>query len=275
MLKAQLEEAVNFVRGRSRSRPAVGIILGSGLGHFAEGLQKAVAIPTAEVPHYPISTAPGHAGRLVFGWVAETPVLAVQGRVHAYEGYPLARVVFPVHLMAELGVGTLVVTNAAGGLNPNFRPGDLMVIVDHINLMFDNPLLGPNGRGLGPRFPDMCEPYSQPLIELAEATALELGVRLQKGVLAASKGPSYETAAEVRMLRSIGGDAATMSTVPEVIAAVYRGLRVLGISCITNLATGLSPTPLTHEEVTEVAARVRERFTALISAILARMSQRT
>jgi purine-nucleoside phosphorylase len=271
MITSQLKKAVDFIRSKTEEIPKVGIILGSGLGSFAEELKNKTVIATSTIPHYPVSTVEGHAGKLVFGELDRVKVLALQGRVHAYEGYSLAQVTFPVHLIAELGVRNLIVTNAAGGLNPNFRPGDLMLIVDHINLMFDNPLFGKNEPKLGPRFPDMTQPYDFQLIELAEKAALELGLRLQKGVLVGSKGPSYESAAEVRMFQRLGGDAATMSTVPEVIAAVYRGIRVLGISCITNLATGLSGTKLSHDEVTEVADKVKEKFSRLIKKIILEM----
>lgn len=270
-LTERLQESLEVVRKRTKSKPRVGIILGSGLGPFADGLEDRVAIPTAEIPHYPRSTVEGHAGRFVFGKVAGKEILALQGRVHAYEGYALQKVTYGVHLMAELGIETLIVTNAAGGINPNFVPGDLMVIVDHINLMFDNPLFGPNEERLGPRFPDMSEPYNRELIALAEHVGLEFGIKLQKGVLGALKGPTYETAAEIRMMRWFGADAGTMSTVPEVITAVYRGLKVLGISCITNLATGLSAKKLSHEEVTEVAELVKERFSKLITEIIRRV----
>ncbi|MFQ5674952.1 MAG: purine-nucleoside phosphorylase, partial [bacterium] len=214
-------------------------------------------------------TVEGHAGKWIFGEISDKSILAMQGRVHSYEGYPLSRVTFPVHLMAELGIEKLIITNAAGGHNPKFVPGDLMVISDHINLMFDNPLVGPNE--IGPRFPDMAAPYHPGLIELAEKTALDLGIKLQKGVLAAMKGPTYETAAEVRMLQRLGADAGTMSTVPEAIVAASRSLKVLGISCITNLGTGMSANKLSHDEVTEVADRVKDKFSNLIKEIIHRI----
>ncbi len=271
MLKKQLQESLAFVGAKTQAAPKIGIILGSGLGPFADELQNQTVIETAVIPHYPRSTVEGHAGKLVFGEVSGKKILALQGRVHSYEGYPLQQVAYSVHLMAEIGVKTLIVTNAAGGINLHFKPGDLMLIVDHINLMFDNPLIGVNDDELGPRFPDMSEPYSKELIKLAEETALDLGIKLQKGVLAALKGPTYESAAEIRMMRFLGGDAGTMSTVPEVIAAVYRGMKVLGISCITNLATGMSDKKLSHDEVTEVAELVKGKFSQLIKAIIGRM----
>lgn len=270
-LKAQLRESLGFIQSKTQKHPKTGIILGSGLGPFADTLQDRTVIETATIPHYPKSTVEGHAGRLVFGKIGDREVLALQGRVHAYEGYPLQQVTYSVHVMAELGIEKLIVTNAAGGINPNFAPGDLMLIIDHINLMFDSPLFGCNDDELGPRFPDMSEPYSRPLIELAEQVAADLGIRMQKGVLVALKGPTYESAAEIRMMRRLGADAGTMSTVPEVITAVYRGLQVLGISCITNLATGMTDKPLSHDEVTEVAELVKDKFSKLIKEIISKI----
>lgn len=268
MLKAELREALQYIRRETKADPKVGIILGSGLGPFAEELTNRTEIPTSTIPNYPVSTVEGHAGKWVFGEISGKKILAMQGRIHGYEGYSLQKVTFPVHLMAEVGIEKLIVTNAAGGLNRNFRPGDLMLIVDHINLMFKNPLFGPNDDSLGPRFPDMAEPYNAELIKLAEQTALDLGIKLQKGVLVGLRGPTYETAAEIRMMQRIGGDAGTMSTIPEVIAAVYRGIKVLGISCITNLATGMTDKKLSHDEVTEVAELVKDKFSRLIREIV-------
>ena len=265
---AALQEAREFVDGRCPYAPKLAIILGSGLGTFAEAIQQDVVIPTGEIPQYPVSTVAGHAGRWIFGQVAGKKILALAGRVHTYEGYPISRVGFPVHLLAELGVSRLIVTNASGGVNPKFAPGDLMLIDDHINLMFANPLRGRHDKKLGERWPDMAEPYSRELQEVAMNVARELQIPLRRGVLVASKGPSYESAAEVRMFRRLGGDAATMSTVPEVIAALSRGIKVLGISCVTNLATGLSTRKLDHAEVTETANRISERFAALVKGIV-------
>jgi purine-nucleoside phosphorylase len=273
MLKEQLHESLAFIRTKTKAAPKLGIILGSGLGPFADELQNKTVVATATIPHYPRSTVEGHAGKFVFGEVASKKVLALQGRVHSYEGYSLQQVTYMVHLMAEIGVRNLIVTNAAGGINLHFKPGDLMLIVDHINMMFDNPLIGVNDDALGPRFPDMSEPYSRELIRIAEETASDLGIALRKGVLAALKGPTYESAAEIRMMRFLGGDAGTMSTVPEVIAAAYRGIKVLGISCITNLATGMSDKRLSHDEVTEVAELVKGKFSRLIKAIVGRMER--
>ncbi|MCH8955124.1 purine-nucleoside phosphorylase [candidate division KSB1 bacterium] len=269
MLKTQLDEAVNYIRSKTEAAPKLAIILGSGLGPFAEEIQNGTGISTSSIPNYPPSTVEGHAGKWIFGDIEGKTILAMKGRVHSYEGYPLQKVTFPLQLMAQMGIEKLIVTNAAGGHNPRFTPGDLMLITDHINLMFDNPLIGPNE--LGPRFPDMCEPYDAELIALAEKAALDLGIKLQKGVLAALKGPTYETAAEVKMLQRLGADAGTMSTVPEVIAAVSRGIKVLGISCITNLGTGMSPEKLSHDEVTEVADMVKDKFSRLIREIISRI----
>ncbi len=198
MLKTQLNEAVRFIRSKTSVQPKLAIILGSGLGPFAEEVQDQTAISTSSIPNYPASTVEGHAGKWIFGDIEGKTILAMKGRVHSYEGYPLQKVTFPLQLMAQLGIEKLIVTNAAGGHNPRFSLGDLMLITDHINLMFDNPLIGPNE--LGPRFPDMCEPYNAELIALAERTALDLGIKLQKGVLAALKGPAYETASRPRAL---------------------------------------------------------------------------
>ncbi len=269
--KTNLQEALSFIKSKTENKPKIALILGSGLGPFASEIENAAIIPTESIPHYPVSTVSGHAGKWIFGEISGKSVLALKGRIHSYEGYPFKTVVFPIHLMAELGIKTLIVTNAAGGLNPHFTPGDLMVICDHINLMFDNPLFGKNEDTAGPRFPDMSEPYTQRLIELAEKTALESGIRVKKGVLCGLKGPTYETAAEIKMMQKFGADAGTMSTVPEVITAVYRGFEVLGISCITNLATGMSTEKLSHDEVTEVADMVKDKFSHLIREIILRL----
>ena len=271
MQTQQLAAALSYVRSRTKVSPKTAIILGSGLGPFADDVEAETEIRTRDIPNYPVSTVSGHAGRWIFGKIAGKDILAMQGRVHSYEGYPQQGVTFPVHLMAEMGVRTLIITNAAGGENRNFRPGDLMLIEDHINFMFDNPLFGKNDDSKGPRFPDMCEPYSKRLLDLAEQVALDLGIKLQRGVLGALKGPTYETAAEVRMMQRFGADAGTMSTVPEVIAAAYRGMEVLGMSCITNLCTGLSGEKLSHAEVTEVANLVKDKFSRLIKEIIARL----
>jgi purine-nucleoside phosphorylase len=263
-----LQEAREFVLSRWQQAPKLAIILGSGLGTFADAIQQDTVIPTEEIPHYPVSTVSGHAGRWIFGHVASKNILALAGRVHTYEGYPISRVAFMVHLLAELGVTRLIVTNASGGINPQFAPGDLMLIDDHINLLFANPLRGQHDKKWGARWPDMAQPYNRELQETAMRVARDLKIPLRHGVLVCSKGPSYESAAEVRMYQRIGGDAATMSTVPEVITAVSRGMEVLGISCVTNMCTGLSDKKLDHAEVTETANRISERFATLVKGIV-------
>jgi purine-nucleoside phosphorylase len=265
-LAARLDEAAALVRSRSPLRPAVGVVLGSGLGAFADSLAERSEIPFREIPHFPASTVAGHGGALVLGRSAGVPVAVMKGRVHFYEGYSLAEVVFPVRVLRRLGVGTLVVTNAAGGINPLFEPGQLMVIEDHINLL-GNPLLGPNDESLGPRFPDMSEAYDKRLRDVAQAACEAVGVRCQRGVYVAMTGPSYETPAEIRMARVLGADAVGMSTVPEVIAARHAGMRVAGLSCITNMAAGVSDRRLDHREVLETGQRV----TAALLQVLARI----
>jgi purine-nucleoside phosphorylase len=263
-----LQQAAAFIKEKVKVMPQLAAILGSGLGPFAEAAQNTTIIPTNTIPGYPVSTVSGHAGRWVFGEIEGKKILVMQGRVHTYEGYPIARVTFPVHLMAELGIQKLIVTNASGGVNPQFKPGDLMLIDDQINFMFANPLRGQHERKWGPRWPDMSDPYSRELQDIAMKVAGNLQIPLRRGVLLASKGPSYESAAEVQMARRLGADALTMSTVPEVIAAVYRRLQVLGISCVTNLATGISPQKLDHAEVTETANRISATFARLMRGIV-------
>ncbi len=271
-INEELRESVRFIRQKVSWQPRIGLILGSGLGDFAETLDGKQKIPTAEIPHYPPSTVEGHKGYLVFGDVEGIPVLAVQGRTHYYEGHPIDKVAYVVRIMAELGIGKLLVTNAAGGINPLFKPGDLMIIVDHINFLFRNPLIGPV---VPPetRFPDMFDDYHASFVELIEDTALDLKIPIRKGVLFVSSGPTYETRSEVQMARRFGADALSMSTVPEVLVARARGIKVAGISCITNLATGISPTPLSHEEVTEIANQVKEKFQKLVREVIIRMDK--
>jgi purine-nucleoside phosphorylase len=263
-----LQQAATFLKEKISMMPQLAAILGSGLGPFAETATNTTIIPTNAIPGYPVSTVSGHAGRWVCGEIAGKKILLVQGRVHFYEGYPISRVAYPVQLLAELGVKKLIVTNAAGGVNSQFQPGDLMLIDDHINLMFASPLRGQQQRKWGPRWPDMSDPYSRELQAVALNVATELQIPLRRGVLLVSKGPSYESAAEVQMAKRIGADALTMSTVPEVIAAVYRRMQVLGISCITNLATGLSSQKLDHAEVTETANRISATFARLMQGIV-------
>ncbi|MDY7228543.1 purine-nucleoside phosphorylase [Hyalangium rubrum] len=268
-LYEQVQETVQAIRQRAGGlSPRVGIILGSGLGAFADGFEGKVVLPYGEMPHFPHSSVPGHAGRLVLGRVGGEPVVAMQGRVHSYEGYSPTQVAFPARVLCALGIRALVVTNAAGGINTQFAPGDLMAITDHINLSGWNALTGPNDDRLGPRFPDMSRAYSPALRALLLESAQRTQVLLRQGVYAMVAGPSYETPAEIRMLRTLGSDAVGMSTVPEVVAAGHMGVPVAGISCITNLAAGVGDKPLTHEEVAETANRVAGIFSRLLTEFL-------
>ena len=264
----QIQETVAAIRARFKERPALGLILGSGLGPYAETFEQRTTIPFEDLPHFPRSTVLGHSGNLVLGRAEGVPVAAMQGRVHFYEGYSMQEVVYPVRVLGALGIRQLIVTNAAGGINVGFRPGDLMLITDHINLMGSNPLIGPNIRELGDRFPDMSEPYDLALREKALKAAEGNTIRLREGVYLGLSGPSYETPAEIRMFRTLGADAVGMSTVPEVIAANHMGIRVLGISCITNMAAGILPQKLTHQEVMDTTARVKDQFVSLLRNIV-------
>jgi len=266
-LARRLEEAVAFVLGRTSRRPAIGVVLGSGLGAFADALEDAVAVPFGDIPHFPSSTVAGHGGALVVGRSRGVPVAVMKGRVHFYEGYSLDQVIFPVRVLGRLGVSTVLFTNAAGAINPSFAPGDLMVIEDHINLL-GNPLLGPNEDVLGPRFPDMSEAYDRRLRDVAEAACRAASVRCHRGVYVGLTGPSYETPAEIRMFRTLGADAVGMSTVPEVIAARHMGIRVAGLSCLTNLAAGVSKAPLDHREVLETGERVKAGLLEVLARIV-------
>ena len=266
-----MHETIEYLRERITRAPSVILVLGSGLGEMAEEITDAVAIPYAEIPGFPRSTVAGHAGRLVAGIVNGVEVVAMQGRFHLYEGWEPTVVALPIRVLAALGAGTLVVSNAAGGLRPGMKAGDLMLIADHLNLMGKNPLTGPVLTG-EERFPDMSAPYDPELRRVAAALALEQRIRLEEGVYAAVLGPSYETPAEIRMLRALGADAVGMSTVPEVIVARALGLRVLGISLISNLAAGISPIPLSHTEVMEAGAMVQGRFTKLVRELLPRIA---
>ena len=271
--KQQLEQSLQYIKDKIDIQPKLAIILGSGLGSLADTLENSTVISTAKIPHYPISTVPDHAGIWVIGYVSNVPILALKGRVHTYEGYSAREVTYSIRLMAKLGIEKLIVTNAAGGANPNFAPGDLMVITDHINFLFDNPLIGDNQVSADQRFVDMYNAYDKNFIQNTITLGKSLDIPLQSGVLFSSKGPTYETAAEVRMAHAIGADALTMSTVPEVIAARQQNIRVLGISCITNLATGISEEKLNHEEVQETANRIKDTFIRLVKEVIVRIPE--
>lgn len=272
----QIQEAADAVSRRTDYTPRIGLVLGSGLNDLADAVVDADVVSVGDIPHWPTSTAPGHAGRLVIGALEDKPVLVLQGRAHYYEGYQMSRLALPVRVMQRLGVETIILTNAAGGLNPDFEAGDLMLIRDHLNflgLAGHNPLRGPNDDSIGPRFPDMTEAYDPQLRRLAHEVAREQEITLQEGVYAYVAGPSYETPAELRFLLTVGADAVGMSTVPSVVIARHGGMRVLGISTITNIATP-DPEPgqeTTHEEVLEVGRIVVPRLTHLIHGILRRL----
>jgi purine-nucleoside phosphorylase len=266
-MKDELLEAYNFIRNYINQTPRIGIILGSGLGSFADHIDNRVAIPSELIPAYPVSTVEGHKGYLVFGSLNSIPILAVQGRTHYYEGYSIKRVTFIIRVMARIGIRILIVTNAAGGINPTFVPGDFMLITDHISKMFCNPLIG-TVKYQDLRSSDMLDPYASKYHCLVEQAAMENNIPLRRGILLAIPGPSYETAAEVKMIARMGADASSMSTVPEVIMANHLGLDVIGISCITNMATGISKRPLSHSEVTETANCVSVNFLRLLTEII-------
>jgi purine-nucleoside phosphorylase len=268
----RIREAVAAVEAKQAGKPAVGLILGSGLGAWADRLEQPTAIPYTEIPHFPRSTVQGHQGRLVIGKRGGVRCVAMQGRVHMYEGHSAATVAFPARVLIALGAKIVIVTNAAGGLNPAWRPGTLMLIRDHLDQLRDHALRGPNDDRLGPRFPDMTHAYAPELRALAKDAATHAGILLEEGVYVAMPGPTYETPAEVQMLQRLGADATGMSTVPEVCVARHMGARVIGISCITNHAAGITGEPLSHDEVTETATRVRATFEALLDGILGRLA---
>jgi purine-nucleoside phosphorylase len=267
----RVEEAAQSLRLRWGTLPETAIVLGSGLGDFADNLLDAIVTPYGEIPHWPASQVVGHAGRLVLGRITGKRVAALSGRVHFYEGHGLATVVFATRVMGRLGMKQIVLTNAAGGINTSFAQGALMIIDDHINFLGTNPLVGANEDRFGLRFPDMSEVYSARLRKIAHEAARASGVPVSHGVYVAVHGPSYETPAEIRAFRTLGADAIGMSTVPEAIAARHMGMEVLGISCITNMAAGVLPQPLVHEEVMETARRVRGSFIALLEGIIERL----
>lgn len=266
----RIDEAAALVRSLAPGPPDIAVVLGSGLGAFADALEAPTGLAFSDIPHFPASSVVGHAGRLVAGTLRGARVVVLQGRVHGYEGYSAAEVAFPTRVVCRLGVRALVLTNAAGCLNPAWAPGELMRLTDHLNLSGRNPLVGPNEPALGPRFPDLSRTYDPRLARALEEAAAALGLPLRAGVYACLLGPSYETPAEIRMVRALGGDAVGMSTVPEAIAAAHMGVPVVGISCLTNMAAGLLDQPLSHAEVTETADRVREAFIALLAELMPR-----
>jgi purine-nucleoside phosphorylase len=269
--RAKRDEAVAYIRSQTDFTPEALIILGTGLGRLAKQIDVTVSIPYDQIPHFPVSTVESHAGRLLFGTLSGKKVVAMQGRFHYYEGYGMQQIVFPVRVLKALGADLMVVSNACGGMNPDFRRGDIMCITDHINLLGDNPLVGPNDNELGPRFPDMSEPYSQSLIELADQVALANAIRMHHGVYVAVSGPNLETRAEYRFLRQIGGDVVGMSTVPEVITAVHMGMKVLGISVITDECFPDALKPVEMKEILEAADMAEPKMTTVIMGVLAKL----
>lgn len=266
------EYAAGFLLEQTALRPKIAVVLGSGLGGFADELSDATRVPYSQIPSFPRSTAVGHAGQMVIGKIGDDPVAAMQGRVHLYEGYPAEQVAFPVRVLGRMGIRALIITNAAGGINTNYKQGALVVISDHINLQGQNPLVGVNDERFGQRFPDMTQAYWKPYREMTLEAARKLGKAVHEGVYAGLLGPSYETPAEIRYLRAIGADLVGMSTIAEVIAARQMGIKVLGISCVTNMAAGILDQPLNHQEVLDTAERVKGNFVELLRAVLAQIA---
>jgi purine-nucleoside phosphorylase len=265
------DEAKRYIQGHTDVRPAIGLVLGSGLGAFADELTARKDIPYADIPGWPHSTAVGHAGKLIIGRLGDLDVAVMAGRAHLYEGYSMQQVTFGVRVLHSIGARSMVFTNAAGGINLTLERGGLVLISDHINLQGANPLIGPNVESLGPRFPDMSDAYTKAYRDVAKRVASELCIPINEGVYAAMSGPSYETPAEIRYLRTIGADVVGMSTVPEVIVANHMGMKVLGISCVTNMAAGILPQKINHEEVLETGAMVRDTLVKLLKALLPRL----
>ena len=272
---ARAERAAKFILSKSKLRPKIASVLGSGLGAFADELTGATKIPYQKIPGFPLSTAAGHAGQLVIGKVGGIEVAVMQGRVHFYEGYSGKEVVFPMRVLGRIGIRSVILTNAAGGIDLGYKQGALVVLRDHINLQGANPLIGPNDERFGPRFPDMTQAYWKQYREIALAEAKRLGIDVHEGVYAALSGPSYETPAEIRYLRTIGADLVGMSTVPETIVARHMGIRVLGISCVTNMAAGILDQPINHAEVMETGERVKAQFISLLRAVIPRIAADT
>lgn len=267
-LQDKINAAASYILSTVSLRPTVGMVLGSGLGDFADTLEDPVRIPYAQIPNFPVPTIAGHAGALVFGRKQGKDVVVLQGRIHYYEGLSQKEITLPIRVLAAIGVKQLVLTNACGGVNLSFTPGDLMLISDHINYSGSNPLIGPNLDAFGPRFPDCSDIYTARLRRIIREKAAEAGIELQEGVYAMYSGPNYETPAEIRMFRILGADTVGMSTVPEALVAAHCGMEVVGISCITNMAAGILPQKLSHAEVTEVAARVHDKFQRLLDIVL-------
>lgn len=267
----RINETVKYLEGRIEEKPSIALILGSGLGGLADLIESPLDIEYKDIPNFPVSTVEGHDGKLVFGKLGNRNVVAMKGRFHFYEGYDLKDVTFPVRVLASLGIENLIVTNAAGGSNKDFKPGDLMIIKDHINFTGQNPLMGPNLNDRGPRFLDMSYAYNKDLIQLARKSGEKLDLELKEGIYMWFTGPTYETPSEIKLAQVLGADAVGMSTVPEVIVANHEGIKVLGISCITNMAAGILDQPLNHEEVVETSLMVKDNFESLVLDILKNM----
>lgn len=267
-LQDKLQEAVNYINRKVTINPTIGLILGSGLGSLADEIENPQFISYKDIPNFPTSTVHGHKGQLVIGTLQNKIVVAMQGRFHFYEGYSMNEVTFPIRVMKLLGIETLIVTNAAGSINKSFKPGDLMIITDHINLSGNNPLIGKNLDTFGTRFPDMSEAYNKNLINVVKDVAFKTNISINEGVYVMMNGPSYETPAEIRMLRTLGGDAVGMSTVPEVIVANHSKIKVIGISCLTNMAAGILDQPLNHNEVIETSNKAHDNFISLMKNLI-------
>lgn len=267
-MQTKILEATQYISAKIAQTPDIALILGSGLGVLAEEIAHPTVIPYDSIPHFPKPTVEGHKGQFIYGDLAGKKVIAMQGRFHYYEGYGIEQVVLPMRILLAIGTKKVIVTNAAGGVNVDFQPGDLMLIRDHLNFSNPNPLMGPNLEQFGVRFPEMSEPYSSDLRNIARSVAAQNGIPLQEGIYYWYSGPSYETPAEIRMIRTLGADAVGMSTVPEVIVARHGGMKVLGITCITNMASGILDQPLSHKEVVETAEKIREKFISLVKGII-------
>ncbi len=270
-LNQMVDETLAFLHSKTALRPEIALVLGSGLGPLGEELEEPVFLPYSEIPHFKTSTAPGHNGRIILGKLHGKTILCMQGRLHFYEGYSMQEITYPVRVMSAFGIKTLILTNACGGLDPSFLPGDLMVINDHINFMGTNPLIGPNEERFGTRFPDMTRTYTKNLVKLAHSCAEELDIPLRDGTYISYTGPSFETPAEIRLFQQFGGQAVGMSTVPEAIVASHCGMQLLAISCITNLAAGILDVPLSGEEVIEAAGEASQKFISLLRAVVGRL----